>query len=307
MLVVSFVVYFIQFSHLLARTFILDFGGGSEAAASTTRSSDKIQRRAAVVASGVEQPQAVITVERAPLLGGAGSMLAEAEPSLSPPGLSSAVANPLPLAAQLSRLEDAHRGGVSAASLEGGAAGLPGSGAAPPPLLPPRTRGALYEAAMSSVAASDALDAGYAGDDGTPQGRTACTASCLAPCAKLNGNVATLYRCGSRDARAWPWLCQWGPDWPCNIGTFMFILGPTIPFQALVAWRISIWVSLAGVVVALAALTTLCLTALSDPGYLVKQSKAQLEAQRRSMEEQGLTGTFTVCRACARAARTRAR
>ena len=257
-----------------------------------------------MVAVGADQPQAVVTVERAPLLGGgAGPMLAaEAAAGEPPPGLPSAAVNPLPLAAQLSRLEDAHRGGVSAASLEaGGVAVGAGASAPPPPLLPPRTRGALYEAAMSAVAATDALDAGYTGDDGTPHGRTACTASCLAPCAKLNGNVATLYRCGGREARVWPWLCQWGPDWPCNLGTFLFILGPTLPFQALVAWRISIWVSLAGIAVALFALVTLCLTALSDPGYLVKQSKAQLEMQRRSMEEQGLTGTFTVCRACARA------
>ena len=252
-------------------------------------------------AAVVEVGEALPKVERAPLLGG--GMLSGGSAGETMQTAADGV-NPLPLAAQLSRLEEAHRGGYSAAELESASAS---SSAAPPPpgvaaagasatapssLLPPRARGALLESALAAVA-----DEGF--DDGTPRGRRACTASCLAPCATLNGNVATLYSCGGgrEPPRVWPWLCQWGPDWPCNIGTFALILCPTIAFQALVAWRISVGVTIAGLAVALFALVTLALTALSDPGYLPKQSKAQLEAQRRAMEEQGLSGTFTCCRA----------
>ncbi len=247
--------------------------------------------------------EALPKVERSPLLGG---MLSGADSASDEAMQTVAAVNPLPLAAQLSRLEDAHRGGYSAAELESassssaappppppGVAAAGASATAPSSLLPPRARGALLESALAAVA-----DEGF--DDGTPRGRRACTASCLAPCATLNGNVATLYSCGAvgrEPPRVWPWLCQWGPDWPCNIGTFALILCPTIAFQALVAWRISVGVTIAGLAVALFALVTLALTALSDPGYLPKQSKAQLEGQRRAMEEQGLTGTFTCCRA----------
>lgn len=170
-----------------------------------------------------------------------------------------------------------------------------------PSLLPPRVPGSLLQKALANVATATSTATAMTGtpeDHVIPQGRIACTSRICVPFAKsLNGNVMTFYRC-KRESRIFPSVCLWGPDWPCNICTWLLILGPTIPFQALVAWRLHIGVTLAGLVLAFFALFMLAATALSDPGYLPKQSKAGLEAQRLRMEEQGLSGTFTVCQFC---------
>lgn len=149
-------------------------------------------------------------------------------------------------------------------------------------------------------AAVSARAPGVGGEDdddfhAVPQGRVAGTAAACKPCGTLHGNVIQLW--GPRTGR-FPRSCQWGPDWPCNLVTFALILGPSIPFLILVAPEMHIAVIIVGLVLLLFALAMLSLTALSDPGYLPKQSKAQMEVQRRSMEEQGMSGTFTVCQFC---------
>jgi DHHC palmitoyltransferase len=169
---------------------------------------------------------------------------------------------------------------------------------APQTLLPPRAPGSLLQKALANVTSTAIATTGAPEDHEIPQGRVACTSRLCIPFARsLNGNVMTFYRC-KRDSRIFPYVCLWGPDWPCNLCTWVLILGPTIPFQALVAWRLHIGVTLAGLVLAFFAISMLAATALSDPGYLPKQSKAGLEAQRLRMEEQGLSGTFTVCQFC---------
>ena len=205
------------------------------------------------------------------------------------------------LSAQLSRLEEAHRGGMSAeAALPSLPPGVPGGASAslpppPPPQplqLPPRAPGSLYAAALAATGEA------VAEEGGVPVQRRAFTTRMLSPCARsVNGNVTTFYRC-RRESRAFPQACLWGPDWPCNLCTWALILGPSLPFQVLVAWRIHLAVSLVGVALAAFALWMLAGTALSDPGYLPKQSRAAMEAQRLRMEEQGLAGTFTVCQFC---------
>jgi len=104
-------------------------------------------------------------------------------------------------------------------------------------------------------------------------------------------------RCRGRPG-LWPFTCQPGPDWPCNVCTFGLILGPTIPFLLLVAPKLHWAVVLAGVLLTGVTAALLALTAFSDPGYVPKQTPAQMEVQRQQMEEQGLSGTFTVCREC---------
>jgi hypothetical protein len=203
------------------------------------------------------------------------------------------------LSAQLSRLEEAHRGGMSAdAALPALPPGVAGGASAPPPppplplQLPPRVPGSLYAAALAATGEA------VAEEGGVPVQRRAFTTRMLSPCARsVNGNVTTFYRC-RRESRAFPQACLWGPDWPCNLCTWALILGPSLPFQVLVAWRIHLAVSLVGLALAIFALWMLAGTALSDPGYLPKQSRAAMEAQRLRMEEQGLAGTFTVCQFC---------
>jgi hypothetical protein len=104
-------------------------------------------------------------------------------------------------------------------------------------------------------------------------------------------------RCRGRPG-LWPFTCQPGPDWPCNVCTFGLILGPTVPFLLLVAPKLHWAVVLAGILLTGVTAALLALTAFSDPGYVPKQTPAQMEAQRQQMEEQGLSGTFTVCREC---------
>jgi hypothetical protein len=64
----------------------------------------------------------------------------------------------------------------------------------------------------------------------------------------------------------------------------------------LVAPKLHWAVVLAGVLLTGVTAALLALTAFSDPGYVPKQTPAQMEVQRQQMEEQGLSGTFTVCR-----------
>ena len=148
--------------------------------------------------------------------------------------------------------------------------------AAPAPAAPPGFygQGAVVEHSRDQMSSSAAMCKG---------------------CARLNGNVITLWTCG-RPVGLWPMTCQWGPDWPCNLCTFTLILAPSLPFLALVAPQLHWGAVLGGVVLALAALILLALTALSDPGYIPKQTPEEMEDQRRHMEETGQAGTYTVCR-----------
>lgn len=135
----------------------------------------------------------------------------------------------------------------------------------------------------------------------------ACQSCCGAT---LNGNVATVWRKrgtgksvtipGGRTLRlgVFPSTLQVGPDYPCTLVTFGLIIGVSTPFLILVAPNLHLAVVIAGIVLLLTTLAAFAVTAFSDPGYIPKQTREELEFQRKRMEEEGLSGTFTVCQFC---------
>ena len=89
-----------------------------------------------------------------------------------------------------------------------------------------------------------------------------------------------------------------GPDWPCLIFTYCLVVGPSVAFLALIAPSIHPGLAGAGAGLALLTVTMLSLTACSNPGYLRKQSPAELADARRHAEEDGRANSVTVCQYC---------
>jgi hypothetical protein len=101
----------------------------------------------------------------------------------------------------------------------------------------------------------------------------------LAPCAALGcmrvGNTA---RCGR---------CNIGPHWMCNAGAWAMILGITAAFNAFCGARLHYGVVVCNVASCLALAAAFGLTSFSDPGYLPRQTPAQLERQKAELAEGG--------------------
>jgi hypothetical protein len=78
-----------------------------------------------------------------------------------------------------------------------------------------------------------------------------------------------------------------GPDWPCNVCTWLLVLVPSVAFLS-ASWNsidVGVWIAL--FVASLITLTILAMTGWSDPGYLPKQTAEQLLMDRKRLEEEG--------------------
>lgn len=80
--------------------------------------------------------------------------------------------------------------------------------------------------------------------------------------------------------------------------TYTLLLAPSLAFLILVAPNLHPAVVAFGALAAFAGVGSFTMTACSNPGYLPKQSPEQMEAQRLRMEEEGVSGQFTVCQYC---------
>ena len=123
----------------------------------------------------------------------------------------------------------------------------------------------------------------------------ASVAAC--PCGRLSGNTVTLCG-GGGSATSFPRVAMVGPDWPCLCITYGMVLGPGTAFLAFVAPHLHAAVVAVGAVWVCVALAALSLTACSNPGYLRKQSPADLAEARRAAEEAGREAQVTVCAYC---------
>ena len=80
--------------------------------------------------------------------------------------------------------------------------------------------------------------------------------------------------------RSWPRVCIIGPDWPCLCVTFGLVLVPSLAWLVLVAPQVHPVLLACGVLSFLALLAALALTSGSDPGFVPKQTEAQLRLQQ---------------------------
>jgi hypothetical protein len=142
------------------------------------------------------------------------------------------------------------------------------------------------------------LHAGGGGHDRYRGGGGSVAASVAAcPRGRLSGNTVTLCG-GGGGATSFPRVAMVGPDWPCLCITYGMVLGPATAFLAFVAPHLHAAVVAVGAVWVCVALAALSLTACSNPGYLRKQSPADLAEARRSAEEAGREAQVTVCAYC---------
>ena len=99
-----------------------------------------------------------------------------------------------------------------------------------------------------------------------------CMACCC--CCERVGNTA---RClGGR--------CNIGPHWACNLVTWALVLGITVCFNVFCGIRLHYGVVIANCLSALVLVAALFLTSFTDPGYLPRQTPAQLERQKAELE-----------------------
>ena len=145
---------------------------------------------------------------------------------------------------------------------------------------------------------------GSSGSDFSPSAMHASRndrrASSIAPCGscgEVSGNTVVIYK-STPSARTWPGVCVIGPDWPCLCVTYALIVIPSLVFLSYIAIALHPGVVAGGVVLFLAAVLSLSVTALSDPGYLPKNTPAQLWEQRRVAEEEGRAERMTLCQYC---------
>jgi hypothetical protein len=101
----------------------------------------------------------------------------------------------------------------------------------------------------------------------------------LCPCGATNGNTRRLCRLTS-SASTFPFTCVIGPDWPCLCITYGLIFGPTLAFLALVAPKVHVAVLVLSILTLLVLVLALATTAGTDPGYVRKQTRRQLEEQQ---------------------------
>ena len=101
----------------------------------------------------------------------------------------------------------------------------------------------------------------------------------LAPCALVGctrvGNTA---RCSAGRGS-----CGCGPHWMCNAAAWALILGITAAFNAFCGIRLHPGVVAANLLSCLALAAAFALTSFSDPGYLPRQTPAQLERQKAEL------------------------
>ena len=117
------------------------------------------------------------------------------------------------------------------------------------------------------------------------------------PFGEASGNTLVLCR-PVAGARSWPGVWMIGPDWPCLLTTYSLIIFPSIVFWVMVAAPLHPGVVVGGVVLFCACLVALSLTALSDPGYVPKNTPEQLWAQRQAAIEGGYADSLTLCQYC---------
>jgi hypothetical protein len=98
----------------------------------------------------------------------------------------------------------------------------------------------------------------------------------LAPCICCTRVGNTAQCCRGR--------CQFGPHWTCNFAAWGLILGITGAFNALCAARLHWGVVAANLLSCLCLSVSFGLTSFSDPGYLPRQTPAQLERQKAELE-----------------------
>ena len=98
-------------------------------------------------------------------------------------------------------------------------------------------------------------------------------------CAKYDGGKSRVVFTIGEDFRSFPGLCMVGPDWPCLLYSYFLITFPSSMFLGHIGMSMSIYVMLGGLVLLIATLSALTITALSDPGIVQKRTDAQLEAE----------------------------
>ena len=98
-------------------------------------------------------------------------------------------------------------------------------------------------------------------------------------CAKYDEGKSRVVFTVSQDLRGFPYLCMVGPDWPCLLYSYFLITFPAAMFLVHIANSLSIYAVVVGLVILLATLATLTITALSDPGIVPKRTDAELERE----------------------------
>ena len=121
----------------------------------------------------------------------------------------------------------------------------------------------------------------------------------LCCCGTMVGNSRLL--CGDVRAKGWgrvfPFICHVGPDWPCNICTWLLVGVPSITFTAFIAPQLHIGLVVAEIALIALTFATLALTAWSNPGILPPQSAQEAEDERLKLMEEGRFD-HTLCGRC---------
>ena len=100
---------------------------------------------------------------------------------------------------------------------------------------------------------------------------------CPCCCCTRHANTLRWRCCGRR--------CNIGPHWPCNAFAWLLIVAITLAFLLLVAVKLHWGVVVADVCTCLALFAAFGATSFLDPGYLERQTAAQLAAQMAGRQE----------------------
>ena len=78
--------------------------------------------------------------------------------------------------------------------------------------------------------------------------------------------------------------CNVGPHWACNLAAWALILGITACFNVFCGIRLHYGVVIVNCLSGLVLVASFALTSFTDPGYLPRQTPAQLERQKAELE-----------------------
>ncbi|KAA0148163.1 hypothetical protein FNF27_03182 [Cafeteria roenbergensis] len=107
----------------------------------------------------------------------------------------------------------------------------------------------------------------------------------------------TMWRCRP-GSRTWPFVCNIGPDWPCNVCTWFLVLAP--PLALIIAsWgHVALWIPISLALMTVATLLLLAWADFSDP-FAPQQTPSELARQRAELAEAGYDAhTLSTCAHC---------